>query len=98
MPTSFLTRNRYSQSSDALLEFLYFQDISQSNIVAFAAQDITVKEIKEIQDYGFPDISPSKIIAFKAMDIDKDYIAYVKEKGFKDLTPSKLIQIKALGL
>jgi len=80
------------------LNSLGYKDISESNLIALTALDVSIDYIRKISAAGFDDLPVSQLIAFKAQNIDPEYIARMKKLAGNDLSANEIISFAALGV
>jgi hypothetical protein len=77
---------------------LGYKDVSESNLIALTALDVSIDYIRTISAAGFDDLPASQLIAFKAQNIDPEYISRMKKLAGEDLSANEIISFAALGI
>lgn len=80
------------------LNSMGYKEISESNLVALTALDVSIDYIRKINAAGFEDLPVSQLIAFKAQNINADYISRMKKLAGEDLSANEIISFAALGI
>ncbi len=82
----------------AMLNEAGFKEISNNDLVAMCAMDVSGSFIKGWKEMGYNDLSTRDLISARALKIDGAYIKEISDAGYTKLAVNELISFKAIGI